>query len=427
VDLNSIPANSIRDSIVGFAYHPQILLAATGDDGGGLIELDEWDEKSDMIGFRVRYPNGNVSHMAVLGVHQLKQFAGQDASRGVGDPAAIFRALILARAGQELRCDVLVTSDSYLLETAHPNLVGRANPTSPGDALALIGLFLRSRGDFTYWRSRHASARYNSGLFYWVLTRELLLSSWSWFSACVSNMTHTGDPSAEDLGESILRRVDRALRARDRIHIELKLVQSNDTADEVLFYFDVMVLMLVGAYDAAARLAHIVYQLPGDRSDASWRRSRWLHVLGRADPNLAALMAPGAKERDALELVAMFRNYIHGEAPRSLAYQVAARPRENLIVVPEAERTTIEHILDRRGGKTRWGYRLLTADRATLDPHPYIEALWPLVLESLDTVTGQIKAERLPRVVPSEVLGGRPSDETFSPEIGRLLKLLAGL
>lgn len=105
------------------------------------------------------------------------------------------------------------------------------------------------------------------------------------------------------------------------MHWQLKLEQNNDTADEVLFDLDILLLMLGGAFDALGRIAHLVYGLKGIERNASWRYPNWLTELDRADPTLAGLMRHGTENRDALELVARLRNYVHGEIMRSISYE----------------------------------------------------------------------------------------------------------
>jgi hypothetical protein len=85
------------------------------------------------------------------------------------------------------------------------------------EALALVGLYLRSQQAFIIWRGADGfgSFNMNEGLYYWVGTRELLPTAWRWFAAYVHQSNATNDATLLGLGESLLRRVQRALEARD--------------------------------------------------------------------------------------------------------------------------------------------------------------------------------------------------------------------
>jgi hypothetical protein len=99
----------------------------------------------------------------------------------------------------------------------------------------------------------------NRGLYYWVGTRELLPSAWRWFSACVQHSRDIRNDNLLLLGQSVLQRVQRALQVRDEVHIALNKPQDNDTADDALSSLDVALLLLMGAVDATARVAHAVW------------------------------------------------------------------------------------------------------------------------------------------------------------------------
>jgi hypothetical protein len=112
-------------------------------------------------------------------------------------------------------------------------------------ALALLGLYLRARDDFTLRRLPGFRETLGRGLFYWVLARELLPNAWRSTSAGVQHKQATGDDRVLQLFMSAITRLDRALRSRDRLHHQMKLEQNNDTADEALFFLDTFLVFLV--------------------------------------------------------------------------------------------------------------------------------------------------------------------------------------
>jgi hypothetical protein len=170
-------------------------------------------------------------------------------------------------------------------------------------ALALIGLYLRTRDDFTLRRMPGLRETFDRGLFYWVLARELLPNAWRSTSAGAQHNQATGDDRIFQLFISAITRLDRALRSRDRLHHQMKLEQNNDTADEALFSLDMFLVFLVGAFDAVGRAAHLTYSLdPSRLHEVSWRRSWRSKQLAPVAASLAQLMDDGTAARDTLDL-----------------------------------------------------------------------------------------------------------------------------
>jgi hypothetical protein len=217
-----------------------------------------------------------------------------------------YRELVLAAACADSRMDALVTDSAFLL--GRPQGV-RGNPVPPVAAVASLGLFLRLHGDFHVSRD----LTLDRGMFYGLAAWELVPQAWRYVTACRSAGQAIGRDSFWMLARAVVERMERALRARDRLHEQFQIPQSHDTADEALFYLDMLLVQLNGAFDALARVAHLGLGLNGSYRHASWRHSGWRAQLAKPAPTLAALMADETEERDALELVALLRNSVHGE------------------------------------------------------------------------------------------------------------------
>jgi hypothetical protein len=83
---------------------------------------------------------------------------------------------------------------------------------------------------------------------------------WRYFGACV----HAAKARNDDityLGNTVLVRLQRALQARDEIGFRFYQPQDNSMREEVPYHFDYLTLLLVGALDAQARVAHRTYRL----------------------------------------------------------------------------------------------------------------------------------------------------------------------
>jgi hypothetical protein len=198
----------------------------------------------------------------------------------------------LAAVAQEIQVDALVTADPLLLGHRSDSWLSRANVRSVQEAIALVGLFLRCRGDYTVWPEY--GLNYGRWGYYWGLTRELLPAAWRWFGACVQSRHRGGAERVQMLGQAALQRVDRALRCRDVAHIEVSKPDSRDAAGQALFHLNALLVALGDAFDAVAHVAHIVYEMPmSEFRLASWGKRAWLKNLRNYSAPTVAVLADG--------------------------------------------------------------------------------------------------------------------------------------
>jgi len=390
------------------------------------IELEPYDHESDFVGYRV----GNT-RSGVRFAGQFVRFAQDMEEEGLASYDAAHRMLLLAQIARKLGADVLATRAPLLLETAPRGLVKEANPMTPEEGVAVMGLYLRLVGDFTVLQGSEGGVyRVNRGLWYWVLTRDLLASGWRWFSACVMSSTATGDDRLTFLGGAVLGRFDRVLRARDHILQQSHLPANNDTGDEAIFYLDVTLLMLVGALDAAARVVHLTYRLGEDPSDAGWRKAKWRKSLFAADGAFEDLLAEESRARDVIDLIALLRNTIHGAGLQGISVSDGGdlNSRENLVWLPAEDRDRLLAIMRRRGGHTGWGLRPLFNEEVALEPDRFIERLIPAAAQVLNALMDATDVGRLAGV-DGAALSSTPPDppREFAPGLARVHRLLAGL
>ncbi len=195
--------------------------------------------------------------------------SGAYADRSPSEAADRRRADWLATqvAAQALGADLFISERPYL-QCATWEIGRGATICTIADALPVLGLYLRAQDEFVVAHR----VRFNHGLFFWVGTRELLPAAWRWFSACVKHGSGTSDDSMVILGGSLLQRTERALEARDRVHVALNQPQNNDTQDAALSHLDTTLLFLMAAVDVAARVAHRVLGLPPNNEyRAAWQ------------------------------------------------------------------------------------------------------------------------------------------------------------
>jgi hypothetical protein len=357
-------------------------------------------------------------------VSQIKRQAGEIADKTGGSEDEIFASLMLSAAATERQADALVTESPTLLRGATPR---EGNAVTLEEAFALVGLYLRFRNHFTVGHiddnPEFLGLPVVPGFWmtYWVTAREYLPSAWRWFSACVHSKA-AGDMTP--LGGSVLHRVDRAFRIRDRLQVECHRKPTDRTNDEALFLLDVLLFTLFGAFDGAARVAHRVYRLPHSERGASWLKKQWWREIRNAKPGLAELVTPGTDNGRLLSMMSLLRNTIHGAPLREIG--TSGHDRRNLVEIPESERREVAKLAEALGGTSSWGMRA-TQRSLYVEPDVFCERLMPPVLELLDQILAATDVELLPDADPSSFTTEPPEEFPFNAEIRRRLRLLSGV
>lgn len=267
-------------------------------------------------------------------------------------------------AAHAAEADLLVTTRPFLLTgkwfPGHGIVCCR-----PRDGVALLGQFLRSRGEFMIGSpfSDAVMARTDKGLFHWVGARALLPAGWRW-----QHERPTADASpasdTEVLAVSVFQRVARCLAARDLVRWLLYLPQDNTVIDDLIDELDGIFVNLVGAYDVHARVVHRrLFGSEQSERGAGWQKTdRWLQKVGRQVPALERLMAPETSDADLLKIITALRNTVHNVPLQALGRQSLGvrRQAETAIRLPRQEADEIVEILERRGwadllGLEDWG------------------------------------------------------------------------
>jgi hypothetical protein len=428
---------SIDSLLASLVTHEDIDLFRYSDDGPppGTPELSSpWGTRA-AIGWAVASPEperGLISHRVVWSDGRSISYGGgevavqaatmdtrADAYRDDPEGFAARRAAdaIAASAAETIKADLYITKREYLHQVSWS--LGRGVTfCSPADALSLIGLYLRTQGEFLVWKdpASKSTYRFNKGLFYWVGARELLPAAWRWFTACVAHDFGEGTDDLTYLGGAVLQRVARALRARDDLLRAMNCKQDNYVADDALTALDTCLVFLMGAVDAVARVAHLVLDLPSDEAyQAAWQKGKWLKTVAAKASALSAVVATGTSGFDTLTILKLLRNTVHGAGLQALAVGRPGRRDETLVGLPRADSDRILAAADRCGGRQAWGLRELTPGRMHADPGILLERLLPAVAELLNELMAATPVERLSHVnlQPEHSLPPRGTDQAF--------------
>lgn len=380
-------------------------------------------------GFSVAAVAGNAADVAAAD-------ASSRAYRELGDEVARARrradTLAAMVAEQAVKADLFITDRGYLHERRRAFARG-VTICRPEDALPLLSLYLRRQDRFLVDRN----FRLNRGLFYWVATRELLPEAWRWFTACAQHATGSGDDALMLLGGSLLLRVDRALEARDAIHVALNQTQDNDLKDDELANLDVVLMLLMAAVDVTARVAHRTLGMPlGDEFRAAWQNRRpggWFESIQQTEPALADATGNGTGGLDTLTILRLLRNSVHGAALQGIAFSPHRGSYESLVALPRNDQADVLAAMERLGGRAAWGVRSIVPGRTYVDPGLLVDRLLVNVVELLNTLMAATPVERLPHVAlsPTDMsppdLTGLNQIDPFAPWIRQSIRLQLAL
>lgn len=315
---------------------------------------------------------------------------------------------LAVQVAQAVHADVYVTDRPYLFATSR--MSGRGvTILSPRDALTMVSLYLRTQGEYLTYRESGYRHGMGKGMYYWVGARELTPEAWRWFSACVFDSDASGDDTLLYLGSSVLQRVQRALEARDDVHRALNRPQNNSTADETLASLDIVFILLMGAVDAVARVAHLTLGLSSGIFQAAWQKQQWLTSVTQACPPLAQVVAPDSPGYHTLTILRLLRNSVHGEALQALAVQTSSQI-STALGLPKSDMTTLLAAMDALGGQAAWSAQQLIPGSVHVDPGVLLEQLFPRVLELLNELMKNTPVEQLSHLTASTTLSSIPDD-----------------
>jgi len=245
----------------------------------------------------------------------------------------------------------------------------------------------------------------------------LLPAGWRWFSACVQQGVANDheDEQVIFLAQSLLRRFQRALMARDEALRALNKPQDNDTAEEALGNVDLVALALMAAVDVSAGVAHRVLGFPEkDEKKAKWQDKTFRSAVAVEAPEVAALFKGETANRLRLNALGLLRNSIHGEALDALRVSEAGRtPDRFLIGLPHRDADRLVQSLDKLGGRDAWGIEQLWEGRMHADPGLLIDQLIVQTAELLNDVMASTPVERLANVDEATLQTGPPDDDLF--------------
>lgn len=417
VDVGSLTSSTDLTHLLGFARHNQVdVYSSEPLDGGHRVTLEVHGGQAGATVDGSRSLRGGS-------VDTYRRLTSRWAPAMSEDERKALLTTALLATVAERRADAFVTGAQSLFP--QPASQGhraemrmqRANPMGVLEALALIGLHLRSADDFTLSMTPGDLQDCSRWAFYWLLARELL-PSWgpSWRNLVPDSLDRGG--LLNGLGHALIVRAGHVLRARDRVHLELKLPPDIESADEALFALDGLFVSLDACFDVMARVLNRYHNI-GKDSGARWRDDGWVANLTKKDSRLSKVLAPGGPFADVVVLIGALRRSLHGVPSQTIACSEGFRGDvENLLVVPPEEQEKVLKVIGRRGGDACWGVRPGIDDLIFVDLRIFVEALSRSALEAIETAVANV-------VGPDAEFDPR-GDWSDTPELRHQLRALSG-
>ncbi|MGV8968633.1 MAG: hypothetical protein ACOH2F_20425 [Cellulomonas sp.] len=312
------------------------------------------------------------------------------------EAAAARRAdAIAVQAVQACSADIFVTEREYL-HAVRWAVTDGVTICTPQEALALVGLYLRTRGEFLEWKGQDVTVRTSKAGYFMVGARGLLPGGWKWARACVEDDRANGTEELTHLAAAVFQRVSRALQARDGLLRALSVRQNPNAVEDALREFDACTVFLMGALDAAARVAHYVVGHPGKMKNAGWQRADWMAEIALRCPELGVVLQAGSANLHALTILRLMRNTVHDAGLRAVNLRQIAQPDQTLIGLPRSAQDEVVEAVAALGGFPAWGLNELAPGRLHADPHAFLEALFPATLALLNDLLEATPVEALP-------------------------------
>jgi hypothetical protein len=413
------------------ARHPLLEVVHTDAGDGPHLETVAGYPASNQYVAYIKHRGDTVRYWYIRDRDQLPAVAAHlavQADPQHPDSRAMFADLLVALAHAAVRQHLLVTCSPWLLRHRNAPEVLDANPRRPSEAARIVGLFLRSRDDYSY-QAEGGSLPHVPDLdrirYFHTLVRERLPSIGRYLSA-VGYTERTARDGRYDVARGVVTRCIRALQARDAIG-ELFYTSKVPTLDRILYHFDYLTLPLNGALDAQARVAYRVHGItrPPIRR-VNFHNSDFRNELRNKKVSALLAIVQGKRYEDTLALLHELRNTIHHAALDARLSGPISQGNAIAVIVPKDIGDGLWAAAMRQGGATRWGVTrgrsAMGNDEYLVEPYSYAVALVDHCFLLINAIAAKTKMP-LPRNATAEVnhLGKR----TWAPEsVRRRIEIL---
>jgi hypothetical protein len=305
----------------------------------------------------------------------------------------------------------MVRADLFITERRLPLDLGldpwtSATAMAPGDALPVVGLYLRQQGRrllqnlpaLGSTETRVAVSTIDANQFSWRAAQLLLRDSSHWRAVAAAHSQSTKDSTLELLTIAPPHRLSQILSVRDRLLTAMSVVQDMDTATEILDQLDMILIWLMAAFDALARNANVTLGINDDQFLVGWQKTGWLAKVLGINPAAGQLFADDSDGKALLKLLTRFRNNIHGQAlsATGVVPVVGEHALQTFMALPAGDRDDIVASVEQLGGLERWGLAQPFADyELHVEPGRFVEQLLVQAIHLMNRITTVIQIEAL--------------------------------
>src|SRR5271154_4574797 len=357
----------------------------------------------EAAGWGGRSVEGNSVHSAGINFdipRTAERDTADDCYAELGETAAAEQRLcdvIAAQATEAINADMFITERPYLRTTKSPVADGVLIATRL-EALPMVSLHRRAQDQFIGWRG--ADGRFTMSLtrggFYTGAAVRLAPHGWSVLRAAAEHAQAGGDRRIRDLAQAVFGRLRQTLVARDRMYWALNRPQDSDIADEALSAFDLALLTLMGALDAAARIASQLLSIPGD--NPSWLKQRWRRDARKASTALDSVF-DSSPHIHAAVVLSELRNTIHTAPIDPLALSISLGKVTTVVELPPDAVTRLLSGMANLGGPVAWGVAAHNG-RHYADPARLLDALISRIAAMLNALMAAMPITELSGVGP---------------------------
>ncbi|TDP98475.1 hypothetical protein AXZ95_2373 [Leifsonia sp. 115AMFTsu3.1] len=322
---------------------------------------------------------------------EMVMVGAQALSNGSTAPAQAHRDALLVAASESIGADILVTAREPILSSENRFAYG-ATVASPSQALPLIGLYLRARGEFI--RSRGDRVKFNSTKsgFY----EAAVLHFAPRFLDVVRHIGAVEGAGAREgvygNGVSAFRRARRSFERRDRLWMLSNQAHDRGVAEDILGEFEVLLTTLVGVLDPLAKVTDELFELGTQNPQwIGWQKPKWRAAVKDADPVLGAIFSGGSEAWQVLTVLTELRNLIHAEGLDVASFGDGRRNQRTWFTIAPG---TVATIIERTGGiniAALWGFMVTTAGYWLAEPGPLSDLLITGVMKAVDQISRQFE------------------------------------
>ena len=261
--------------------------------------------------------------------------------------------------------------------------------------------------------------RFDRETFFWVASRAYLPEAWRWFSACVTYSSRVASDELLYTAQAVLQRVAKTFRHRDALLTAVNSYRTATAAEDAIDALETCLVFIVGAFDAAARVAHAVLGLSASTThNAGWQKNAWLRQVRVESPDLADVCDSSTEGMNAFEVIRLLRNTVHGAGFRTTRIVGSTTStRRTSIGLPTAQTSRLLHLVAQHGGTEQWGISPQShTDAVTIEPDVALDRALIPAMDLLNRLLRATPVERLLTQWPEEILMSQPPGRDTPPD-----------